>query len=427
MMKKGFIFVLLLLILPIISAVQINMKSNYSMGETLIAQVSGNFLTQIQQQNVLLYSGHVRVSFIPTVQKIGDTFYLYGQLYGKSSGNYSLVISGVTYSENLVSNSNDIVQNFTITNNSADFFVSPGFIESNNTFSISAQNLGDNSISVNSFFENSTTNTNTNSDFFASLFGTGSNPQITPTTATQIGPQQIGQIPFSVSSTNQNQLLVAVLQTNNTDYEIPVIVPSNQTQVAILYSSLIFQPQQEVFSMSTNSNFSSYLSLYNSGPSQNVTLSISNNLQPYVSIPNITILGNNSTFLIPINITSNSTENIIGGQITAASPSSTAYFSLILNISNGYIAPANGTTLFQTCSQLNGTFCNDTTACTVPTQAAENGACCIGTCQPISSNSSGLVIGWILAAIMILFLVFFFVRRYKKAKRKVNLLEPKKK
>ena len=84
-MKKVLLLMSILLIFPLISAVQINMNSNFSQGQTLIAQVAGNFINQIQKQNILLYNNYERVSFIPTVQKIGDDFYIYGQLLGNIS------------------------------------------------------------------------------------------------------------------------------------------------------------------------------------------------------------------------------------------------------------------------------------------------------------------------------------------------------
>lgn len=174
--------------------------------------------------------------------------------------------------------------------------------------------------------------------------------------------------------------------------------------------------------MSTNSNSSSYLLLDNLGQSQSVNLSISTNLQPYVTLPDVVILGTNSSLLIPINISSSPVENIIDGQITAISPNSIAFFELTLNFSDSYVAPANGTTLFQTCSQLNGIFCSDNETCSGSTQNAEDGTCCIGTCQPIQNNSSGIII-WIIVALVILLGIFFLIRKYRKAKRPFNLLD----
>jgi hypothetical protein len=424
MMKKSLIFVFLLLVLPLISAVQINMNSNYSQGETLIAQISGNFLTQIQQQNVLLYNGHVRVSFIPMVQQADGTFYIYGQLLGKSPGNYSLVISGVTYSELGKTINNDITQNFTITNDTADFSVDPGFIASDNSFTINAQNLVDNSISVSSFLENSTMINNSN--IISSIFGTSSSSStpLTSTTSTQINSGRTGQISFQVTVANQDQIIFAALQTSNTLYEIPVFIPANITSENTLLPLLIFKPQQEIYSMSTGSNSSSFLLLSNSGDeTQNVNLSLSNNLQAYVSLPNSVTIGSNSSILIPINITSSSSQNFIDGQISAVSPNSSTYFELILNFSSSYVAPPNGTTLFQTCAQLNGIFCSNNETCSVPTQNAQDGSCCIGTCQPIANNTAETIIIWLLVVIIIVVVIFFLFRRYKKAKRPFNLMD----
>jgi len=51
MIKKSIIFILILLIIlliisfiPTISAVEINMKTNFSQGETLLAKISGTFV-----------------------------------------------------------------------------------------------------------------------------------------------------------------------------------------------------------------------------------------------------------------------------------------------------------------------------------------------------------------------------------------------
>lgn len=424
-MKKIFIFVLVLLLVPLISAVQVEMKSNYTQGETLTAQISGNFLMQIQQQNVFLYSGHVRISFIPAVQKAGSIFYVYGPLSGKSPGNYSLVISGVTYSESGKSNDSDIVRNFTITNDSADFSVNPGFVETSNAFAISAQNLADYSIIVSSFLENSTM---TSAPGFLGIGSMASSTSLTQTTTTQINPGQTKQIPFSFNATTDEDMLIfAVLQANKTIYEIPVFLPANSSSENNSPPPLAFQPRQESFSLATNSNLSSYLSVFNSGDEQVVNLSLSDNLQPYVRIPFQIDAKSNSTTLIPINITSRSAEAFIDGQITAVSPNSTAFFSLILNFSSSYVPPPNGTALFQTCSQLSGVFCSDAEICSSPAQNAEDGTCCIGTCQPVQNGNAGKIIGWTLVAAVLLIIIIFLIRRYRKAKRPFNLLDIAKK
>jgi hypothetical protein len=429
-MKKSFVFMLIFLIVPLVSALQINMKSNYSQSETLIAQIPGNFISQIQPQNVLLYQGHVRVSFISNVQKADDVYYIYGQLGNKPLGNYTLDISGVTYIEAGTTQNSDIVQNFTITNSSADFSIDSGFIDSSSgNFVINAQNLLGNSINVQSFIQNSTITNTTNSSntgILSSLFGgsSSSNYQLTSSTTTNIAPGITTPIPFSVNSSNQDQLLYAVLQTNNTIYLVPVFIPANSTQENF-QSIFTFQPSQETISSMTNSNVSSVLNFYNSGPQiQNVTLSVSNNLLSYVFLPTQVTVDSNSTVQIPFNVTSGSGNNFIQGQITASSQNLTASFALTLNFSQSYTPPSSSNaSLFQTCSQLNGIFCNDNQTCNGQTQNAEDGICCIGSCQLIQNSSGTTIIIWLVIALIVIIAVFLLIRKYRKTKRPVNLLD----
>jgi hypothetical protein len=422
-MKKDFIFVLLfsaLLILPAISAVQIDMKSNFSQGETLIAQVSGNFLEQIQQQNIFLYQGHVRVSFIPIVQKIEDKFYLYGQLLGKSEGNYSLIIRDVSYLQSGQSNDSDIIKNFTITDRMADFSISPGFLEAAGDFSINAQNLGDNMITITSFFSNSTSAAES-SGFLSSLFGGSSAGG--GKTETQISPGQTKPVYFSVSDSYNNQLVYSVLETKNTSYEIPVFISGNETQEEN-QSVLKFKPQHREITLATNSKTLIYLYLYNSGTSNltDISISVSDNIKPYIYISNETIdIDSNSSVKIPVNISSGANENVTEGNITAAYQNMTFDFVLALNFSRNYLPSANETSLFKTCSELNGQFCSENQTCSTVPINAEDGACCVGNCQ--SPNNSGKIFGWTFVAILVLAVVIFFIWRFKKAKRPFNLLD----
>jgi hypothetical protein len=413
----GFLF-LIFLILPVISAVQIDMKSNFSQGETLLAQVSGNFQDQIQQQNVFLYQGHVRISFIPYVQKIQDKFYIYGQLSGKSSGNYSLVISGVNYIQSGKSYNNDIVENFTIGNSMADFSINSGFLQSSGNFSIDATSLADNTITINSFIKNSTTQSSGLFGLFGGISQEGAK--------TQISPGQTKSVYFSASNSYNNQLVYAVLETGNTSYEVPIFISGSGINETIPQNqiSLEFQPSHREITIATNSTTFIYLYLNNSGEINlnNISLSVSDNLKPYVFISNSGInLDSNSTVRITANISSGSNANITDGIITATYQNETSEFTLSLNFSKTYVPTANGTSLFQTCAELGGQFCSAGQTCSAPTKNAENGPCCVGTCQ--TPNNSGKIIGWVLVAIIVLLVIVFFVWRYFKAKRPFNLLD----
>ncbi len=421
-MKKSIIFILFfaLLILPIISAVQIDMKSNFSQDETLIAQVSGNFLENIQQQNVLLYMGHVRVSFIPYVMKIEDKFYIYGQLFGKSGGNYSVIIRDASYFESGETKTADIVKNFTILNNTSDFSIEPGFLETTGNFSISAQNFIDTALTVTSFIKNSTAAESTG--FFGSLFGGSSSEK---KTETQISAGQAKVISFSPGNSYNNHLIYAVLETDNTHYEVPVFVSGNIITSEIK-PALSFQPDKRNISLATNSSTFIYLNLYNSGGENitNISLSVSNRIKPYVFIPNQTFsLDINSSTQIRANISSGVLDGIFEGQIIAASENLTSDFILTLNFSKSYI-PVQGASLFQTCAELGGQFCNGNQTCAGTGKDAEDGAgCCVGECKAVANSNAGKILGWLLAAIIVLLVIIFFVWRFIKAKKPLNLLD----
>ncbi|HTZ42135.1 MAG TPA: hypothetical protein VMC07_02945 [Candidatus Omnitrophota bacterium] len=417
-MKKSLILLLAALSLfPLISAAQIEMKSNFTQGETLIAAVSGNFLEQIQEQNILLYEGHNRVSFIPTVGQMQDEYYIYGQLAGKSPGNYSLIIRGISYFESGQTKTDDIISNFTITDNQTDFTVTPGFLQTIGNFSINAENFKDTSITVSSFIKNST-QAPQNPGFFGFLTGSSSTSN---EIETQIPAGKSEAISFSADNYS-NQLIYAVLDSGNTHYEIPVFISGNATS-GENESQLSFNPPERKVSMVANSSTFIYIYLDNSGQTDlsDIFLNVSNSLAPYVFISNNSFsLDKNSSIQIRANISSGTKDGIFIGNISASSGNLTSYFFLSLNFSKAY-TPSGNTSLFQTCSELGGQFCNSNETCSTPFQNAEDGKCCTGTCKPVSSNS-GAIVGWILAIVILLLVIAFFVWRFMKAKRPFNLL-----
>jgi len=148
-MKKFITLFLILSLLPIISAVEFDMKTEFSMGETLIAKVSGNFLEPVLKEDIFFYRGHVKIPMQFDVAKIHDNFYIYAQLLDKYPANYSIVIKNAMYMEAGKINEQDIVKNFSIINSTADFSINPGFIITQQDFFIKVQNLQDSKITIN--------------------------------------------------------------------------------------------------------------------------------------------------------------------------------------------------------------------------------------------------------------------------------------
>ncbi|MBM3228774.1 hypothetical protein FJZ20_02745, partial [Candidatus Pacearchaeota archaeon] len=93
------IILLMIFVFPTISAVEIDMKSEFDSGETLIASISGNFLDKINRNNIFFYQDHVRIPLSYDVKEIDGNFYIYALLLEKGIGNYSMVIRNVRYTE----------------------------------------------------------------------------------------------------------------------------------------------------------------------------------------------------------------------------------------------------------------------------------------------------------------------------------------
>ena len=147
-MKKIMIIFLALFLFPIISAVEIDMKDSFSQGETLTAKVSGNFFKAISEQDVVFYRGHVRTSIVAFVTKINNDFYIYANLIDKSPNNYSIAIENAEYFEGSQIVEEDIVKNFSINENVADFSVDKGFVITEEDFFIEVLNLQDMEIAI---------------------------------------------------------------------------------------------------------------------------------------------------------------------------------------------------------------------------------------------------------------------------------------
>lgn len=140
MKKLTLLFLFLLILFPMLSAVEFTMNDEFRRGETLFAKVSGSFIEPPLAENIFFYRGHVRVSITPYIGKINDNYYIYASL-PETANNYSILLSRMEYMDGSLLSDENISKNFTITNSTADFSVSPGFVISDRNFYIEVQNL----------------------------------------------------------------------------------------------------------------------------------------------------------------------------------------------------------------------------------------------------------------------------------------------
>lgn len=148
-MKRELVILLaFVFLLPFLSSASINMKDNYSQGETLIAKISGNFVEPILEENVVFYKDHVKIPMIYEVGKIGNSFYVAAYLTSKDEGNYSIKLQNVYYYSGASVIGDDLVKNFSITNETADFYLDRGFVITEDPFFVEITGLKDYDVEV---------------------------------------------------------------------------------------------------------------------------------------------------------------------------------------------------------------------------------------------------------------------------------------
>ncbi len=419
-MRFKFAIIFILLLLPIVSAIEVDVKSEFSQGETFIAKVSGNFFETISKENLIFKREHVKLPMIPFVQKIDGDFYIYAQLFGKQSGNYSLTMENLRYYRVNEIIEEDKIVPFIITENSADFLIEPGFISTKEDFSIELQNINNEGIVV---FSKVLNESQVSKGFLESLFG-GSNGETLKPIILKSGEKK--SIDFKISDFKKG-LNSLELNTENTTYKITVFISDESSiEETISSSGLDFELSSLNLSFSTNSDITRTIYLFNNGETtiENISLSFSGDLKPHTNIlPNETFdLEKNSSKKIELIFTSDDEEKIVEGQIKATSGDLFSNIAVTLNFLPGFVPSKEGKV--STCSELSGTLCAEGQTCEGDPETASDGNCCIGTCkEEVKRSSAGKIVGWVMIILIVGYLIWFYLKKYRKVGNVFNILK----
>ncbi len=417
-MNKQIIFFLsIFLLLPLVSAVEIDMKSNFSQGETLLARVSGNFFKSILKEDITFYRDHNRVPTIFSLSKIDGDFYLYAQLYGKQPGNYSIVIENVKYYQINEILEEDLTKPFTISENFSDFSITPGFISTSEIFFIEVQNLRNEEITVSSRFANGTEES---VGFFESLFG-GSEADSLSSVILKSGEKKKMNFDTGIFNQGLNSLK---LKTENTFYKIPIFI-SGEKQAVNTDNEFRLDTSELNFSFSPNSNATRIINIFNNGnePLTDISISLSDSLKSHATLSTETIdeIDGNSSEEVVITFTAHGEEEVVEGQINFESASLSIDALVFLNILDGYVPPEGKVAL---CAELAGNLCSEGQICKGQSELTSDGNCCIGSCQDkTSKSSSGIIFGWILIVGVIGYGIWFYLKKYKKVENISDILK----
>lgn len=423
-----FLLAILIISIQLISAVEVEMNSEFLRGETLIAKISGNFIDAPGTGNILFYREHVRVPMQFNFSKISDEYYLYALLSDKVPGNYSLQIQDVEYKIGVETSDETIIKNFTIINETADFYVVPGYVKVTDDFYLELTNLQDRKINVEITLDNAS---DEDESFFESLFGTGST-----TKNVELSSGQTKKVDFVFdNSLNESTLKEIKLETENNSYSVPVYMEINKTKIIEGTGKLTFEPSLINVSLATDSKTTRIIYLNNKEDIsvKNISVYVSDSLEPYVnlSVTELDELEENSSIRIELNISSGEDEKSVEGQIIAKYENNSedlfAYFTVFLGFIEDYVPKYEEENITvintKTCSELNGTVCGTEQQCSGESVYAKDNKCCLDLCEDIPKSSTKKYIGWGLVALAVIFVLWFLMKRYKKTNNPVDLLK----
>ena len=394
-MKKISIFVLMFLTISTISAIEFNLDSEYPQGSSILATISGSFQETITEQDIEFFRGHVRVPIDFNLEKIGDNYYLYASLVNKDPNNYSVVINEVEFLEGAKVVEENITRNFTITEEITDFSISKGVVITEDEFSITVQNLQSQRINITSnFLEEKTT---------------------------ELFSGEIAELKFSVEDVPLLEIQNLKLTSRNTSYEIPIYVLGTPKAEAPVQFE--FDKEKLNITLDLIGQTERTLYLKNTGEETifQVKLSLSEDLERFVSLKETEIMNVEPGFLYPVELVILSGELPITdeGQIIARSSGVENYTNITLIFTPGHVPTEedleDSTPL--TCSELGGAICGSVDLCDGEIRVVGEQNCCFGLCGEAEEDSPVLrIIGWLLLVIVVLGGAWLYFKKYRKAK-----------
>lgn len=449
---------LFLFFFSFVDAVNIEMKDNFYGEETLVAKVSGVFLDEITSEDISFYRKHIQIPMVYDVVKINEDFYFYAFLPNKGD-NYSVKISGVEYMRGSSIVDDDIVKNFSIKGQVADFSVKPGVIVSDEKFFLEVQNLQETSIIFNvSVFdeerevidieENTSEEENSFFDFFTESGESGESGEKGSNESIQTFVLKSGEIEkifFNFDSLFNSGMKYIELKSDNMITTVPVywIVDTKYVKTGC-YDFLRIKPFELEENFVIGKNFSRILYIYNNGDDDvfNVSIDFSKGLKKYVnsSLSFIEEIKNNSNVSFELSFYSDEVILLNGDIEISGDGCDYDEIDVLLNFveqlevngSVGNLSDFENKSVLknqtkkvysETCAQMAGHICPEKEKCDEDPVYAKDGACCLGTCIDKNESITGKIVGWVIIILILAFLVWFLKSKYKGTSKKIDLFK----
>jgi len=396
-MRKKLIIIIffVFLIIPLVSSANIQMKQNFKQEETLMANVSENFINPPSRENILFYKGHTRIAMDAYLGKINENYYIYSSLSGKAPGNYSIKIKDISYKKGSKTISNDLIKNFTIEDAYAPFSINPGFIITKDDFDIIVNNFQDNEIELKlkittlSGDETGISNYKENKEHKINL-KSGEN-----------------KIEFELGALNYLSEKQISLTSEGLEYLIPVSLLINPEQSK--FFSFEVSPSSYSITLPNSSSIKKLIYIYNKGTGTltNVRLNLSDSLKPFVTISTDrfeSILPSSNGHL-NMSIVTGGEKTLSGNLIVTTDEKLSKSIPIYIKVKAG--APQQNIselTTDKTCNDpdISGIICSKDEFCEGDLINAKDSECCIGKCKKIPSKPNWKLIGWVLIFILII-------------------------
>ncbi len=389
-MKKIFLIILLLAILPSVFAISVSIDKTYTPRETILVKFDGNFLEPIIAENIQFYSGRQLVALEYNAAKLDNSYYLYAIL-PNIERNYTLVVKNVHYFEAGQEKTQTLQYNFSAIGNVSDFTVKPGFVITDTTFPLTLESNA-NQLTVQLNY----------ADFSTSI-------DLMP------GIPKTIQVPLQFT---QNVTLLK-LKSQNTEYNIPV----KSLTFARELKELSLDKQSYNLTIVRGSPYMLKIYLTNKGSEEIKDISISSNKNLNITPSKISVLAPSA--VAELNILMKPLESFTD-TIEASASGASVSSQIIVNVQ---IVPIQNLTPEEkqerSCLEIGGFLCESNQLCSGSTEITIEGQCCMGTCKTQLSFGTIIIIVLVVAALGAGVYYFLKLRSKKPQKNVLKEVEQK--
>ncbi len=390
-MKKEFALLgFILFLLPCVLSVEINLvKESYSGWETLQADITGNFIS-LEKENVLIYengSAHPEAVLSGLIKR-GDVYKYYAVL-PEREGNFSLRIEGVQYIKSGKLVDDVVLKDFTIVNSGIVLSVNPGFVITNDDFSVRVVSY------------------NGNQDISATFDATGQ------TESLHLVDSVEDKIKFSVEGVFDSESNLQI-----GEYNIPVYLIKKQEENIINESYIEIVPLDLKGSLGAGEEYTFEIMIENSGETNISLIVLSSDLDVLIEPKEIEFIEVGEKKIVNVTIVKVGEEGEVFGEIIAEFDGKILSIPISFEIEEGkeVVVKVKNETVPKNndlyCEDLGGVVCLDNNECDEDTIPALDGPCCLGKCVE-ESTFNWWIIG-LLILVLVAGIIFVYYRKIKK-------------